>query len=414
MRTKPSNWIIRTLICLFVAVPIAGAEFTGQFEPNLIANKGDFEQVILKLVTRDKIKGDLEVAENAHLAAARIMDPRTQNYSIIALLVEERGELPVIYIDLDGDNTLGKGEKYTLKPSESDNPYLWEITAELKMKEGLFKTCPVFIQYFKSVKMDKMGPEDRLITQSTEVMARGSVDVKGKKVLFQYAYLADKNKVDPQVGLLGVDMDGDGNVDMGKMSAESTKANEETVVFRVGETYLATKKADIAKNQIVVVEREAKDYKRLEIYINKEFPNFNFTDFDGKKRKFSEFRGKYVLLDVWGFWCGPCRRELPYIREAHRRFGSRNLVIVGLNTDENYTVDSMKKSLSEAGMTWTNAQFSSVVDFLRVGLRVDSFPTTFLISPEGKVMSISRTDREEPSLRGAALLESLDKVLSAF
>ncbi|MEO6656219.1 MAG: TlpA disulfide reductase family protein [Pyrinomonadaceae bacterium] len=410
--------IIRAAILLItIAGSISaagGSEYSGQFEPNLIANKEDFEQVILKLVTRDKIKGDFQVAENAHLAAARIMDPRNQNYSVITLLVEERGELPVIYVDLDGDNTLSKEEKYTLKPSGSDNPYLWEITADLKMKEGLFKTCPIFLQYFKSVKMDKMGPEDRLITQSTEVMARGAVDVRGKKVLFQYAYLADKNKVDPQAGMLGVDMDGNGNVDMGSMSAESTKANEETVVFRVGELYLATKKADVGKNQIVVVEREAKDYKRFEVYINKEFPDFNFTDFDGKKRKFSEFRGKYVLLDVWGFWCGPCRRELPYIREAHRRFGARNLVIVGLNTDENLDVDSMKKALSNAQMTWTNAQFSSVADFLKTGLRVNSFPTTFLISPDGKVLSISRTDRDEPSLRGSDLLESLDKVLSAF
>lgn len=414
MIKKISINLLSTLVCLFFAFSAVAADFTGQFEPNLIANTEDSEQVILKLVTRDKIKGTFEVAENAHLAAARIMDPRTQNYSIIALLVEERGELPVIYIDLDGDNALSKEERLTLKPSETDNPYLWQVTAELKMKEGIFKVCPVFIQYYKSVKMEKMGPEDRLITQTTEVMARGAVDIKGKKVLFQYAYLADKNKVDPQMGLLGVDQDGDGKVDMGKMSPESTKANEETVVFRVGDTYVATKKADIGKNQIIVTEREAKDYKRLEVNIGKEFPDFSFTDFDGKKRKFSEFRGKYVLLDVWGFWCGPCRRELPYLREAHRRFGARNLVIVGLNTDENYTIDSMKKGLADSGMTWTNAQFSSVVDFLRVGLRVNSFPTTFLIAPDGKVISISRTDRDELSLRGSALLESLDKQLDAF
>lgn len=401
------------IFLLFASANAAG-DLVGQFEPNLVANRQDFEQVILKLVTRDKIKGDFDAAENAHLAASRIMDPRTKNYSIITLLVEQRGELPVLYVDLDGDNSLGPDEKHTLKPSESDNPYLWEVTAALKMKEGLFKTCPVYLQYFKSVKMDKMGPEDRLITQSTEVMARGSVDVRGKKVIFQYAYDADKNKVNPQSGLLGVDMDGDGSVDVGNMSPESTKANDETVVFRVGDVYLATKKADIGKNQITVVERDAKDYKRREIYMNKEFPDFGFTDFEGKKRKFSEFRGKYVLLDIWGFWCGPCRRELPYIREAHRRFSSRNLVIVGLNTDENYTVDSMKKGLNESGMTWTNAQFSSVTEFLREGLRVNSFPTTFLISPEGKVLSISPVDRDEPSLRGSSLIESLEKLLPAF
>lgn len=412
MRLVPTFFLVLVVLSAsrFVSAS-GGAEYVGQFEPNLVANKEETEQVVLKSVSKDKINGQLTLADNAHLAAARIMDPRTQNYTILALLVEQRGELPTIYVDIDGDNTLGPDEKYMLKPGANDNPYIWEGTAELKIKEGFFKICPIFIQYFKSYKTDKMGPEDRLIMQSTEIMARGRVDVQGKKLLVQYAYNGDKNKINPQAGYLGVDMDENGDVDMGNMSPESTKANDEMVVFRTGNIYFSTKKVDIGKNQIVLSEREAKDYKRQEIYINKEFPDFSFTDFDGKKHKFSEFRGKFVLLDVWGFWCGPCRKELPYIREANRRFGARNFVVVGLNTDEDYTVDSMKKGLRDSEMTWTQAQFTSVAGFLREGLRVNSFPTTFLISPEGKVLSIGRTDRDEPDLRGRDLLDSLDKVL---
>ena len=261
------------------------------------------------------------------------------------------------------------------------------------------------MRYFKSVKTDKMGPGDRLITQSTEVLARGTVDIKGRKVMFQYAMPAGEKTVNPQEGWLGVDTDGDGNIDMDNLSPEAAKADAEAVVFRVGDMYLSTKKADIAKNQIVIREHDAKEYKRLELGIGKPFPEFAFTDFDGKKRKISEFRGKFVLLDIWGFWCGPCRRELPYIKEAYKRFQGRNLEIVGLNTDEDYTVESMKKGLNDNGMTWTNAKFDSVVDFLRSGLRVSSFPTTFLISPEGKILSMSRAERDEPDLRGHDLLD---------
>jgi thiol-disulfide isomerase/thioredoxin len=404
------------IFCLFASGKsfASGDEFTGQFDRELVANTEDFEQVVLKFVTRDKLDGNFEAVEGSHLAASKLLDPRTQKYSILAVLVEEKGELPVIYVDVNADKTLSAEEKYTLKQSETDNLYLWDATAQLKMKEDTFTGLPIFIQYFKSFTNDEMGPEDRLITQSTEVFAKGSVDVGGKKILFQYAFDVDNNKVDPKNGLLGIDMDGDGKVFMGKMSPESTKANEETVVFRFGDTYWATKKADVKKNQIVVEQRQEKDYKRLEIYLNKEFPNFKFTDFDGKKRQFSEFRGKYVILDVWGFWCGPCRRELPYLREASNRFKARNLVIVGLNTDEDYTTSSMKKGLADAGMTWTNAQFPSVVEFLREQLRVNTFPTTFLISPEGKVLSVGRTSQDEPSLRGAELLKSLDKILPAL
>jgi len=62
-------------------------------------------------------------------------------------------------------------------------------------------------------------------------------------------------------------------------------------------------------------------------------------------------------------------------------------------------------------MIWTQAKFESVVDFLRLGLRVSSFPTTFLIAPDGKILSMSRNERKEPDLRGADLLDSLDEVL---
>src|SRR5262249_50880891 len=156
-----------------------------------------------------------------------------------------------------------------------------------------------YVRYFKSIQMDKMGPDDRLLTQSTEVLARGQIDVRGKKVAVQYAYDFQSKKVDPQNGYLGVDIDGDGKIDLSILSPESTKANNETVVFRAGDVYVSTKKVDVAKNQIVLRENEAKEYKRAELYLGKEFPEFMFTDFDGKKHKISDYRGKYVLLDIW-------------------------------------------------------------------------------------------------------------------
>jgi len=210
---------------------------------------------------------------------------------------------------------------------------------------------------------------------------------------------------------MGVDIDEDGKIDMDGLSPEAAKANDESVVFRVGDVYISTKKADVGKNVITVRDHDAKDYKRSELYIDREFPDFGFTDFEGKKHRFSELRGSYVLLDVWGLWCGPCRTELPYLREAHKRFQSRNLKIVGLNTDPDFTVESMKKSLDKLGMTWTQGEYGSVAEFLRASLRINSFPTTFLIDPKGKIISMNREDRDEPGLRQRELLKSLDSVL---
>jgi peroxiredoxin len=315
----------------------------------------------------------------------------------------------VIFVDQNNDQRLTAAEKFEMKAP--DNPYLWQTLVTIPIKGGFFTSAPIRVEYFKSIKSDKMTADDRLIRQTTEVLAGGTVEVNGKKVAVRYA-LVERKKVNARDGWLGVDTDGDGVVDMDNLSPESTKANDEAVIFRVGNTYVSTKKADVEKNQIILREHDAKEYKRLELYIGKEFPEFTFSDFEGKKHKFSEYRGKYVLLDIWGFWCPPCRKELPYIREAHRRFGSKNLEVIGLNTDADFTVDSMKKALKDNGMIWTQAKFESVVEFLGVGLRINSFPTTFLISPEGKILSMSRQERKEPDLRGADLLDSLDEVLS--
>ena len=401
------------LFTTFMAAFAGGAEFAGQFEPSLVANTDDFERVILKSASLDRFKGHGEFPADAHLATGQIMNPQTQQYSLLALLVEEDDDdkAPVLFVDLNNDYNFSNDEKYTLKETKDKNPYLWETTVEIKLSEGTFKTCPVYIRYFKSVQTEKMGPDDRLLTQSTEVLARGQIDVRGKKVAVEYAYDFQSRKVDPQNGFLGVDTDGDGIIDLSNLSPESTKADNETVVFRAGDVYISTKKADVGKNQIVLRENDAKDYKRAELYLGREFPEFTFTDFDGKKHKISDYRGKYILLDIWGFWCGPCKKELPYIREANHRYGGRNLVVLGLNTDEDYSVDSMKKTLNENGMNWTHAQFTSVADFLRLGLRVNSFPTTFLIAPDGKILSMGRADRDEPDLRGSDLLKTLDKIL---
>jgi len=408
---SPAFAVPALIICLFSGIFADGVEFTGQFEKSLAPNVEEFERVVLKQSAAQTWVHLGQFSPTAEFAASRLAHPQTGKFSVMTVLVEDAGTDPVLFVDLNEDGTITPAEKAVLKLEKKDNPYLWIGTAPLAAKGDFFTQAPIFIRYFKSVKVEKMDKGDRLVTQSTEVMARGTVDVKGRPVVVQYAMAAGVKKVNPQEGWLGVDGDGDGNIDMDNLSPEAAKADAESVVFRVGDVYVSTKKADISKNTIILRAHEAKDYKRSELAIGKPFPEFSFTDFEGKKRSISEFRGKFVLLDIWGFWCGPCRKELPYIREAYKRFQARNLEIVGLNTDENFTVDSMKKGLKENGMPWTNARFDSVVDFLRVSLRINSFPTTFLISPDGKILSMSRQERDEPDLRGADLLESLDELL---
>jgi hypothetical protein len=81
-----------------------------------------------------------------------------------------------------------------------------------------------------------------------------------------------------------------------------------------------------------------------------------------------------------------------------------------MNTDD-YTPESIKRSLQENGMTWTQARADSFVELKDFEFRIESFPTTFLIAPDGRILSMSRHDRGEPDLRGGDLLTTLDEIL---
>jgi thiol-disulfide isomerase/thioredoxin len=398
---------LAAIIFLTISSALA-ADFTGQFDPTLVFNTEETDRVVFNPAPPQRWKDTGVTGSDLHVTTGQLVDPLTGQGSLLALLVETEDEDPLLFVDQNDDNLISASEKFEMK--NPTNRYLWEATVTIPLKDGFFTSSTIFVQYFERIKTAKMTDDDRLIRQTTEVLARGTVDINGKKVAVQYA-LVEKKKVNPRDGWQGMDGDGDGKVDMDNLSPEAAKADNEVVVFRVGDIYVSTKKADVDKNQIVLRQHDAKEYKRLELFIGKEFPEFAFLDFDGRKHKFSDFRGKYVLLDIWGFWCPPCRKELPYIREAQKRFASRNLEVVGLNTDATYTLDSMKKSLKDNSMIWTQAKYDSVVEFLKVSLRINSFPTTFLISPEGKIISMSRHERKEPDLRGADLLDSLDKVL---
>ena len=400
-------------LCLFASfskVHAGDKEFSGQFDPKLIAAKDDTETVIFKFVAPEKLNGNTTFGENAHVSTAKLFNPESGKLSISTVLVEKSGKEPLLYVDFNDDKTYSDNEKLVFNREFDDDDDTWVLDLNVPIQNSFFSSAPIFLKLLKRYTTDGMTKNDRLMKQSTKAYARGTVDFKGKKLLVQYSYDFGRGQISAENCELGADTDGDGEIDMASTSPEALDTRIETPIFRVGDIYFSTKKADVKKNLIVLTEKQAKDYKRIELVTGKELPDFEFTDFNGKKRKFSEFRGKYVLLDIWGMWCPACIDELPYLREAQKRFQSRNFEILGLNTDEQ-TVGSIKKTLEKNSILWTQASFESIVELVGKRMMIRSFPTTMLISPEGKIISLNRTSKGEFDLRGEDLLTALDKTL---
>lgn len=132
--------------------------------------------------------------------------------------------------------------------------------------------------------------------------------------------------------------------------------------------------------------------------------DFTQADTSGVPVKLSSFRGKYVLLDFWASWCGPCRMENPNVVEAFNKFKSKNFTVLGVSLDRPGNKDAWVQAIKDDNLTWTHVsdlQFwqNQVAQMYKVG----SIPQNFLVDPSGKIIA--------KNLRGAALEEKLCEVL---
>lgn len=117
-------------------------------------------------------------------------------------------------------------------------------------------------------------------------------------------------------------------------------------------------------------------------------PEFTENDADGNPVSLSSFRGKYVLIDFWASWCGPCRQENPNVVKAYNKFKTKNFTILGVSLDKADAKDSWIAAIKADSLTWTQV---SDLNFwnnkVAILYAVQSIPHNFLIDPNGKIIA---------------------------
>ncbi|NVO10301.1 MAG: TlpA family protein disulfide reductase [Bacteroidales bacterium] len=189
--------------------------------------------------------------------------------------------------------------------------------------------------------------------------------------------------------------------------SEDQRINVESIIkgisFGSGSAYENTvsneQNNDVIKtddnNQVTVDEgnedvAQPNDNHKSSIEVGSFAPDFTLNDINGKSLNLSSFKGKILLLDFWGTWCGPCIQSIPKLKELYGKYGGSKFEIISIANDVN--ASKWKSTVLAKDMKWSNVmdQNEKVCKLYQV----KAYPSLFLVDKNGKFVAIQTSDYE--------------------
>ena len=137
----------------------------------------------------------------------------------------------------------------------------------------------------------------------------------------------------------------------------------------------------------------------------KQVTDVSFVDAEGRKLGLADFRGKFVLVNLWATWCGPCRREMPSLDRLQARLSGGDFTVLALSQDRK-GVAAVQKFLAQIGTQHLDVFVDSSARSARK-LGAIGLPTTVLLDREGRVIGRLIGSAEWDSDEAARLIKSV-------
>ena len=117
-------------------------------------------------------------------------------------------------------------------------------------------------------------------------------------------------------------------------------------------------------------------------------PMFKGVDVNGKEMTLRDFRGKYIYIDMWATWCGPCQKELPFLKKLEEKFKGRNIVFVGLSIDQDKAKWAAR--VKSGALSGTQLHIGKGSKF-QSDYRISGIPRFILLDPNGRIVNPDMT-----------------------